>query len=118
MSRIRKWWSDRTALGRIGWPLLAFVVIASIFTDSSTNPSDIGRYGSIELCEDAVRERLKAPSTAEFSDAYYRAPQSHLRIVGGQVDAENAYGAKLRKSWVCTLRLENDAWYVDEVAIP
>lgn len=119
-SSLGGWWRERSIWGKVGWPLLAYIVVFSMFsdgTDGAASPADIGRATSIRVCQDAVRERLKAPSTAEFSGESYQAPQSHKRVVTGDVDAQNSYGAMLRSSWSCTLRRDGRDWYVDDVTI-
>lgn len=54
-------------------------------------------------CERAVKKQLKTPSVAEFVDT--RAipkKEGDGFLVGGQVDSQNSFGAKLRTKWVCT----------------
>lgn len=58
-------------------------------------------------CEDAVRARLKAPSTAKFVDGPKvsgNREDSSKYFVVGQVDAQNGFGAMLRNDYVCKLR--------------
>lgn len=64
-------------------------------------------------CRSFVEKSLKAPSTAEFQnydqftiiggvDGSY--------IVGGYVDAQNSFGAKLRTKFHCTVTKTGDNW--------
>jgi hypothetical protein len=58
-------------------------------------------------CEEAVRARLKAPSSAEFSNQFeteiseVTAGQTYR--VRGSVDAQNSFGAKIRGRYICTV---------------
>lgn len=53
-------------------------------------------------CEEFVREQLKAPATATFSnEETSRYPGSDLILVTGDVDAQNSYGALLRNDYNC-----------------
>ena len=53
--------------------------------------------------------RLKAPSTAEFAPfrlSQVRTPEPGKFILASYVDAQNAFGAKLRNRFVCRLEVE------------
>lgn len=65
-------------------------------------------------CQEQVKERLKSPSTADFSDVEVSA-DGDLYTVSGVVDAENSFGAKTRSSWTCTAR--NDGSTVTDVSV-
>lgn len=63
-------------------------------------------FGAELLCHNAAMKALKAPSTAEFQDdETYRKDlgkgRSHVQL---QVDAENAFGAKIRTTVDCKTR--------------
>lgn len=70
------------------------------------------RRDAFEVCQRFVRERLKAPRTAEFQsytqgaiervndDDYERRPFK----VSSSVDAQNAFGAMLRSDYTCVVR--------------
>lgn len=73
-----------------------------------------------------VKRQLKAPSTADFpalSDTNHPRPLisktgEHSYSVTSYVDAQNAFGAKLRKAYTCKLTyVGNDEWRCDEVRI-
>lgn len=53
-------------------------------------------------CEDAMRAKLKAPSTAEFSGAQ-TALADGVWTVDGHVDAQNSFGAQLRSRYTCSV---------------
>ena len=72
-------------------------------------------------CEDAVRESLKAPSSAEFSGFF----GSEVIVQGdrryaiiGWVDAENSFGAKIRTKYICKTRDEgNGRWSFEPLMV-
>lgn len=58
-------------------------------------------------CNDYVRDRLKAPSSAEFpffADRTTKVADGHY-IVESHVDAQNSFGAKLRRDYYCDIEL-------------
>jgi hypothetical protein len=61
-----------------------------------------------------VKDRLKAPSTADFcsfDDAQVRRLPDRSYRVAGHVDAENSFGAKLRIRWAVRVRhVKGDSW--------
>lgn len=56
-----------------------------------------------------VKKRLKAPSTADFEKKYVR-NNGNVWEVGGFVDAQNGFGAKLRNGFYCKLEYNNKTW--------
>ncbi|QYM63489.1 hypothetical protein [Microbacterium sp. Se5.02b] len=85
--------------------LLAVVIGISIASgdddDYDVNNSSV----AIRHCEDAIKERLKAPATAEFVSA---ATGSGTWTVSGTVDAENSFGAKLRSTYQCSVVIDSE----------
>jgi hypothetical protein len=89
-------------------------------------PSDAElRETDAELaCQSWVRDRLRAPSTAEFVNVYTRTGQADLTeedvyagrseddvyTVRGSVDAQNGFGAMVREAFVCEVRDTGDGW--------
>jgi len=52
-----------------------------------------------------VKQRLRAPSTAEFPSFYFQIYRDgDTFTVRSHVDAQNSFGAKLRKQYICTLK--------------
>lgn len=65
-------------------------------------------YSAEYYCKEFVKDRLKAPSTADFAVSHTGVgPQYH---VSGTVDAENSFGAKIRSDFTCVVRDEGDSW--------
>jgi hypothetical protein len=115
-------------------------VVTAIFGDSSSRPSSARRTQPAKqsdeqlrasLCEqakDAVRDRLKAPSTADFPGCVFGANEYEIRrsadgkqaSVIGHVDAQNAFGAKLRTKFVVMFKADPakpGKYVVSEVAV-
>lgn len=58
-------------------------------------------------CRDIVRDRLKAPSTADFpgifdADSRPTSADGCVMVYASYVDAQNSFGAKIRTKYVCT----------------
>lgn len=68
----------------------------------------------------AVKDRLKAPSTADFSncpDATTTFKAGDTTYVTGYVDSENGFGAKLRSRYSGTARFDGTRWSATDVLI-
>lgn len=64
-------------------------------------------------CNAFVEERLAAPTTAEYPDAWdadIEQMEDSVWRVASYVDAENGFGAKLRRRFVCQARPTGDGW--------
>lgn len=71
------------------------------------------------ICQDKVRDGLKAPSSADFP-AYDEAAVGHSRqqwTVRSYVDADNSFGAKLRTRYTCTLHFDGALWSVESLDV-
>lgn len=91
-----------------------FVVLsATLFACSALGSSGGSRPPSDaeakRVCQEWVREKLKAPSTAEFSETVVTSASGQWSV-RGIVDAENTFGAKIRTQWTCEVRLDGDTW--------
>lgn len=69
-------------------------------------PSD---YEAEVQCQDWLKEQLKAPSTAKFSGTVSTGGPTAWQV-SGTVDAQNSFGAMLRSTWSCAIRLDGDTW--------
>ena len=58
---------------------------------------------AVDQCKDWVKEKLKAPATADFSGERVSGSGGDYTIAGA-VDSENSFGAKIRSTWVCTIK--------------
>lgn len=115
----------------IGGGVLALFIIGSVFggsdddgnkpddkgeTSSATKveakPKDIGDdIGAQVVCRDFVEDRLKSPSSADFSDEQSKHVRGRVWSVTGSVDSENSFGAMIRNTYVCTVRYVGDDRY-------
>jgi len=75
---------------------------------SATAPIHVADPGEVKArCQRAVESLLKAPKTAEFPgmfdvDGKPVSADGCITVYSSHVDAENAFGAKLRTKYVCT----------------
>jgi hypothetical protein len=111
------------AAGCLGCLGIVFLLgVASAFCPSSKTASQgedpIAAY---VMCEQFVKERLKAPATAEFG-GYVNSTVTpkgtgHF-AVSGYVDAQNSFGAKLRSRFACDISYAgNDRWRANNVTV-
>ncbi len=98
--------------------IIAVIVMVIVLTnqkDLDPQPDRGDKAGAWVMCQQFVKEQLKAPSTAKFplvdltkdvidlGDDRYRAM--------AYVDAENSFGARLRIDFTCELEYQgNDVW--------
>lgn len=78
--------------------------------DDRDNPYYSPRQLAAIACENAVEERLKAPSTAEFTGQLVTGTGS-LYTVTGTVDSENEFGAMLRNAYSCDVEFNDTEQY-------
>jgi hypothetical protein len=61
-----------------------------------------------KVCEGWVKDRLKAPSTAQFAnDGTVRPSGTDSWAMTGAVDGENSFGAMIRTAWTCDVRYDS-----------
>jgi hypothetical protein len=90
--------------------IIAGLVIAAVAVGlwMYFNP-DAGRERAVRhAAEAAIRDGLTAPSEAVFFETTADHPSESLWHVRGEVDAKNALGVKLRKTWHATVELNAD----------
>lgn len=87
--------------------IVLFAIGGSLF--GSGDADEPNRFEAIRYCEDAVRDRLTSPSTAEFDS---EATDSNPYRVSGTVDAENGFGATVRNDFSCTVTITGDSFRV------
>lgn len=70
-----------------------------------------------DACQGFVSDRLKAPSTAEFTEvvAVREKGTANGWTALGVVDAENAFGAKIRSDFRCRMHTAGDRWVLEAV---
>ncbi len=89
-------------LALVAVPVLLIGGCFALIHSGSDGPPDYSISAQIG-CEDAVKEQLKSPSSAKFSDENSVGVEGSTVSyrVTGSVDAENSFGASLRYRFVC-----------------
>lgn len=70
-------------------------------------------HQAIRACESWVRDQLKTPATAKFSDEHFTEAKytfSGKAEVHGDLDAQNTYGATIRSVFACMMEKRNGDW--------
>jgi len=113
---------------------LSIVVIFAVF---ATGTSDSGsrsqsspsaptdkKAEAVVYCEDAVKQRLKAPSSAEFAGSWMTKTEYVTDLGGGlyrmrsYVDAQNSFGAKIRSNFICEIEFDTQGgWKINRLEI-
>jgi len=105
---------DTKILLVVGAVLLLGALIANRSAETAGDSTTNNGTMAYVMCQDRVKESLKAPSTAEFSGITETqiAPQGNRKYaVIGWVDAQNSFGAKLRTKYICKATDEgNSQW--------
>ena len=98
-------------IGCLGVFALVAVVFTSCTLQMADGPDEFvpDGIGARMACEDFVEERLKAPSTAEFTDGTTTGTAAEGWTVTGSVDSENSFGAMIRNDWSCEVRYDEAA---------
>lgn len=67
--------------------------------------------GAQVACAEFVKDQLKSPATAEFSETSSSELGQERWRVEGAVDSENSFGAMIRNTYVCEVEyLGDDEW--------
>lgn len=82
-------------------PIILFGGCTAYFMLKPKEPEKPSSSMAIIVCERAVKEQLKAPSTAKFSGSYATAKSGGGYRVEGNVDSQNSFGAMIRARYVC-----------------
>lgn len=90
-------------VAKVVFVLIVVIAVAmGASSDSTTSTSPTGPTGPSDdlykQCENAVKDELKAPSTAQFSNE-----RGNSFVITGSVDSENGFGAMLRSEFKCTI---------------
>jgi hypothetical protein len=83
--------------------------------------SERARWDAALMSQHFVKDRLKAPASAEFqnfSDAAVIHEGAGVYSVSSFVDSQNSFGAKLRTRYRCTLQDKgNEKWHLVDLKI-
>lgn len=110
--------------------LLGVVIVAYFaFTPKhdSWKPSPLPAHSPAEAwdyCSRAVKKSLRAPASAEFpswiaggaSESTYHLGGGTYRV-SSYVDAQNAFGAKVRTAFNCTVEYRDGDWSLVDLAL-
>lgn len=69
-----------------------------------------------DQCKDWVKDKLKAPATADFSGERISGTAGDYTIVGN-VDSQNSFGANVRSTWMCTIKRDSTGTYIGEATV-
>lgn len=124
---------SNSAWGCLGLVALILVVVVASYLlrtpseEKPAPPDEPDKIAAWTMTQQFVKERLKAPGTASFGSVFgdYQDPDKCVTDLGGWrfavvgwVDAENAFGAKLRSNFKVTLRYTgNDKWQLEKIDI-
>lgn len=107
----------------LGAVVVALAACTSTTSDDTTSADDL-EYGAFDVCTGFVKDRLKAPATAEFRN--YFEHDGEVTVTGGPdeytvsstVDSENGFGAMLRSSFVCKVQhVAGTRWMLVDLSI-
>jgi hypothetical protein len=99
------------------WPKVTLAVLVVLVVAAGAvlayvlaRPTGPNTAGQIAACRELVKQNLKAPATAQFSDeAVAKQPTGGLYEIHGLVDAQNSFGALLRQRYTCTVTVDGKA---------
>jgi hypothetical protein len=92
----------------VGVVLVVLVCVGALVFRPTSGAGDAERSAK-DACQGFVKERLKAPATADFSGEAVTVDGKTYSVTG-DVDAENSFGAKLRMTYTCVVTDAGDEW--------
>jgi hypothetical protein len=104
--------AGKSAPRRWIWIIVVLCILWIIGTITQRN-QEPGRNdaGARVMAESFVKDHLLAPSTADFGGESVQYLGAAKHVVVGHVDSQNAFGAKLRKRFVCTVeQVDSEKW--------
>ncbi len=78
--------------------------VAFVNSGSNSDSGELAQVAAQSSCETMVKNHLKSPSTAQFSNETETGFDPIA--ITGHVDSENGFGAMLRSSFHCTGTLQ------------
>jgi len=91
---------------------LLLVVVGAVFACSAIGAGG-GAVSDTEVrnqCREWARDQLQAPSTGDFTGEAVTSGGENRWTVTGAIDAENGFGATVRATYTCEIRLDGDTW--------
>lgn len=100
-----------------GWAALGLLIACPVlfvggwlYNALSGGSSGSNDSGARAACRVYVEDRLRAPSTAEFSGLEATAGDRGRWTVTGSVDAQNGFGAQVRSDFTCVVEYNGGDW--------
>jgi hypothetical protein len=92
-------------IGCLGAVAVIALIVVVMLSGSDSSERDHSTMAVIQ-CQHFVRDRLRAPSTADFPflDHSTRSAGSDRYVVTSYVDAQNGFGATIRNNWRCEIQ--------------
>lgn len=104
------WWTWGIGAGLL---VLCLLCGWGIHRSGSSDATDLG-VDAERVCQDFVKQRLKAPATAKFSGLDHSADGADYTVTGA-VDSQNSFGAMLRSGFTCVVRDTSGHWELQSV---
>lgn len=82
----------------------------------TATPEELKADASRACQKQFIADRLKAPSTAKYSNVTVTESTGHYTVMGS-VDAQNSFGAPIRSGFVCTMHSAGGRWVLDSAAV-
>lgn len=102
----------------VGGIMVIVTVLCAVTITNPDKPTPV--YPSEDakrVCQEKfIPERLKAPSTADFSDVQVTS-SGHVYTVTGNVDAQNSFGAKVRSTFTCIVQDTGKTWRLQSATV-
>lgn len=112
IDEIRKLESDKLGARIIAVLLIGLAIWSQIYTPSTNIEEESKQDNSMQAyvyCEDWVKDRLKAPSTADFPTLPLKVVKegNDKYLVYSYVDAQNGFGAMIRTKFICETKCDS-----------
>lgn len=94
-------------------------VIAAVSNSAKSGPPADRSLEGAAMCETFVKQQLKAPATARFSEETTTKVAEDEYATTGAVDSQNSFGALLRSHFRCDLTIStaDNTWTSKAVAV-
>lgn len=94
--------------------VVGLAIMGKAMQGSSSSSGDGDRASARSVCYDFVRDRLKAPATAQFSETEIESSGNQW-TVSGSVDAQNSFGALIRNNYTCVTTVQSGQWQLESL---